>query len=339
MSEMMIITSLVLPAMLTRATDMWRSLFLCFAFTSILNACFVLGDVTRFTVDNIDYHRGYMSDKNALGQVEAIALLLAFHEILHPGLRRTFGIIVAVTASSLLVLSHSKTSLGLAIFVPFLATLILVIAKSMRISPALVLFSIGFFYVVLSNVIGLNVNKLSWYMYGNYTLSARTLIWDFVNYEIGRRPLLGWGYQSFWLIGPDGPATVDAWGWIKSMPHAHNGYLDTEIDGGIVGLAFLVTFILATVHGIGRLAEHNRVHAWLVLSLALFVVADNFLESSWMRPNVVWMVFVIVAVEIGRYWLPFRPGDRSHRLVGRHRGDWAGCARLPATSRNPMRDA
>ena len=25
----------------------------------------------------------------------------------------------------------------------------------------------------------------------------------------------GWGYRSFWLVGPDSPALVDAGGWIE----------------------------------------------------------------------------------------------------------------------------
>jgi hypothetical protein len=44
------------------------------------------------------------------------------------------------------------------------------------------------------------------------------------------RPLLGWGHQSFWLVGPDAPSVVDAPGWVKTMPNAHNGYYDATLE-------------------------------------------------------------------------------------------------------------
>ena len=145
--------------------------------------------------------------------------------MLYPGFRRALGIIVVVIATLLVFLSNSKTSLGLAFIAPFLAGLTLIIGKKMRISPAIFLLSILFCYVVLSSVSGFNINRLS-YCYTAIILSRVVhIIWDFVQYEIGRRPLLGWGYHSFWLVGPDAPSIVDAPGWIKMMPNAHNGYL------------------------------------------------------------------------------------------------------------------
>src|ERR1700737_3265566 len=125
--------------------------------------------------------------------------------MLYPGRRRALGIIVAVIAASLLFLSNSKTAFGLALLAPFLAGLTLITGKRMRISPAIVLLSIPFCYAVLSSVSNFNMNRVSYMLYGDSTFTGRTLIWDFAQYEIARRPLLGWGYQSFWLVGPDGP--------------------------------------------------------------------------------------------------------------------------------------
>ena len=89
--------------------------------------------------------------------------------------------------------------------------------------------------------------------------------------EIDRRPFVGWGYESFWLV-PGSPA-ADAPGWVKTMPNGHNGYYDTMLDLGYLGLAFLLGFIIATLHGIGRVADRDPVRAWLVLSLALYIIS------------------------------------------------------------------
>ena len=176
-------------------------------------------------------------------------------------------------------------------------------------------------------------------LYGDSTFTGRAIIWDFANYEIARRPLLGWGYQSFWLAGPGAPSIVDAPGWVKVMPNAHNGYKDTMLEMGYVGFALLIAFIIATLHAIGRVADRDSARAWAVLSLALFVIIYNGLESTWMRGfEFLWVVFLILAVEIARYWQPFHPAVRSlrgHRFSPDHRRPRA----RPTFSRRPQPNA
>jgi exopolysaccharide production protein ExoQ len=302
--QAMIVTSIILPAMLAvRTTDMMRGLFLCVACASILNALLILGG---FSTTMLGGYTGYYPHKNAFGEFAAIAVLLSLPEVFYPGLRRALGIIVVVIATSLLFLSNSKTSLALAVIAPFLAGLTLMIRKKMRISPAIVLLSMLFFFSVLSRVSGFDMARVSLILYGDATFTGRTLIWDFANYEIARRPLLGWGYQSFWLVGPDGPSVVDGPGWVRDMPNAHGGYYDTMIDMGYIGLAFLVIFLIAILHAVGRVADRAPARAQLVLSLVLFIILYNCLESAWMRGyELFWVVFLILAAEIGRYWQPF----------------------------------
>lgn len=303
--QLMVLISIVLPAMLAlRTTDMMRGLFLCFALAAILNVFFVF-DNSEAVVATLKGYPGYFTGKNLLGEFAGIALMLAIHEILYPGRRRVSGVIVAVIATSLLFWSNSKTALGLTLVAPFLAGLTLAIGKAMRISPAIVLLSIPLCYVVLSIVSNFDMYRVSYLLYGDSTFTGRKLIWDFAFLEIERRPLLGWGYQSFWLVGADAPSILDAPRWIKTMPNAHNGYVDTMLEMGYVGLALLLAFIFTTLHALGRVAGRAPARAWLLLSLALFVIFYNFLESTWMRAfDLMWVVFVMVAAEVGRYWQP-----------------------------------
>src|SRR6201981_3019266 len=99
------------------------------------------------------------------------------------------------------------------------------------------------------------------------------------------------------------------------MPNAHSGYYDTMLDMGYVGLAFLVIFITATLHAIGRVADRDPARARLVLSLALFIILYNYLESLWMRGfEFLWVVFLILTAEIGRYWRPLPLRRATSRL-------------------------
>jgi O-antigen ligase len=312
--QLMIVTSIVLPTMLAdRTADIMRGLFLCFAFASILNLFFVLGGsvtIARYSsmhgsmLVDVGY-QGYFLGKNYLGQCAAVACLLSFYEMRYPGRRRVLGVIVIAVATLFLYVSDSKTALGLAFISPLLAGLTLIVRKITRISPTVILLSIPFLYFLLSSISNFNINRISYMLYSDSTLTGRTIIWDFAQYEIGRRPLLGWGYQSFWLV-PESPSIADAPGWVRMMPNAHNGYYDTMLEMGYVGLAFLVVFIITTLHAIGRIADRDPARAWVVLSLALFIILYNYLESLWMRGfEFLWVVFVILAAEIGRYWRPF----------------------------------
>jgi O-antigen ligase len=305
--QAMVVTSIVLPAMLAAPTaDMMRGLFLwCFAPAAILNIFFVISN-SPSVVAALKGYPGFFLGKNYLGEFSAIPFLLALHETYYAGFRRALGIVIVVIAVLLLFLSNSKTAFGLALICPLVAALTLILRKVTRISPAIILLSIPLCYLLLSSVSNFGIERISYMLYGDSSLTGRTVIWDFANYEIARRPLQGWGYQSFWLAGPGAPSIVDAPGWVKTMPDAHNGYVDTKLELGYIGLAFLLIFIITTLHGVGRMAARNPARAWLVLSLALFIIAYNFFESLWMRSyEFLWVVFLILAAEIARYWRPF----------------------------------
>jgi O-antigen ligase len=122
-------------------------------------------------------------------------------------------------------------------------------------------------------------------LYGDSSLTGRTVTWDFANYEIARRPLQGWGYQSFWLAGPGAPSIIDAPGWVKTMPDAHNDYVDTKLELGYNGLGLLLIFIITTLHGVGHPAipfgHGSCCHSLYMLLLITFLkvcgcAATNF---------------------------------------------------------------
>jgi O-antigen ligase len=332
--QAMIVTSIILPAVLAdRAADMMRGLFLCFALALILNVFFVLNgpiDINNCKATDFCY-KGYFDGKNYLGEAAAVTFLLSLYEVVHRGWRRALGIIIGAIAIVLVFLSDSKTAFGLIIIAPFLAQLTLTVRKITRVSPAIILLLLPFFYIVLSNVSHVDLmRRLAYMLYHDSTLTGRTIIWQFAQFEIGRRPLLGWGYQSFWLV-PGSPSS-EASGWVKLMPNAHNGYYDTMLEMGYVGLVLLLVFISATLHAVKRVADRDPARARLLLSLVLFFIMWNYFESLWMRGfEFLWIVFLSVVAEIGRSWQPSpatRVAHRSRTLKPSSPGPSRG-ARMP----------
>jgi len=308
-AQAMIVISIILPAMLAaRTTDLLHCIFLCYAVAVFLNPFFVLNQSPNM-VENVSIgYPGYFTFKGILGECASIALLLSFYEILHSGFRRALAILVIIVSAWLIFVSQSKGSLAFALIAPAAAALTLIASRQMRISPATFLVTLLCSYFVFSAVTGFTMNKVSWYVYGNYNFSGRENIWQFAHNMIDRRPLLGWGYQSFWLVGFDGPS-LEAGGWISAMPSAHSGYLDTRLEMGYVGFALLATFIIATLHAMGRVADRDPSRAWILLSLALYVVFTSFLETTWMRgAEPLWIAFLIATAETGRHCHPSRAG-------------------------------
>jgi exopolysaccharide production protein ExoQ len=322
LQQVMIVTSIVPSVLIAgRNVDVMRALFICFVLALILNIAFGASDIQQFNFKFVDIgYRGYFGTKNPLGECASVAFLLSIQEVIQRGWRKVLGLIIIVISVYLVFLSHSKTAFALALVCPLLAWIILFVRKITRVSPAIVVLSIIIFYLLVSKLSNYDImGRISYILYNDSTLTGRTIIWDYVRGEISRYPVLGWGYQSFWLV--PGSPSLEAPGFVKMMPNAHNGYYDTMLEMGYVGFGFLSIFIMATLHAVGRVADRDLSRARFLLSLALFFILYNFFESLWMRAfEVLWVVFLVTAAEIARYWRPLPLKSPRYSSVARRSG-------------------
>ena len=306
LQQFMVVTAIALPAAMTnRSSDLIRGLFLCFGVVCILNVFFVMYGTQTIADGKAIGYSGYFSSKNSLGECAATALLLSIHELCYKGRRQALGLLIAPVSIYLMLFANSKTALGLALLAPLLAAPMILLKRLGGISPATVVITVLLVYEVISVATGFSTNRISYLMTGEPTFTGRQTIWDFAVREIAQKPFLGWGYQSFWLIGPTGPSVTDGPGWVKLMPNAHNGYYDTMLELGYAGLILLAGFIIATLHVIGRVAKYDAARAWGILSLVLFFAMYNGLESLLFRGyEFVWLAFLLICGDICRYWQP-----------------------------------
>lgn len=333
--QMLVLASTLLPTLsAAQPPDTLRGLSTCFFVATVLNVGFLFINTTNDIVAFGGY-MGYFEGKNYLGEFSALAVQFGVYGTRQPGMRRIIGIITLSMATILLLLANSKTSIGLAPLVPILAWIMSTTWRRFRISPAILLLSIPALYLAGSMTLGLTTERLSYIIYHDSTLTGRTIIWEFVKSKIAERPFLGWGYQSFWLIGPESPAVAEGPGFVKMMPNGHNGYYDTTLELGYVGLALLLMFVLATVHATRRVADRDPERACFILSLCLLVIFHNFLESFWMRGfEMKWVLFLLLAVDIARY--QGRGSPTAHAHSERHRVALASAGRgsqRPRTSK------
>ncbi len=247
-------------------------------------------------------YEGIYAQKNGLGGVAAISLIFCLYFILlYSGWRRVAALGVAGMAIIELVVSQSKTSLGLALLLPSVAGVIVFFGGKFRVSsPVLVLFGVA--TLIIGWLFGAYLFRysfadLSMLLFKDVTFTGRTVIWEFVLEIISRRPMLGQGYASFWGAGADSIVIREAPGFLVELLQAHNGYLDVMVETGVVGFSILLCIILCGFWSAERAIRIDGRLAWLAWSLLLFAICHNFLESSWFRGfSFNWLIFLFAAM-------------------------------------------
>jgi exopolysaccharide production protein ExoQ len=140
------------------------------------------------------------------------------------------------------------------------------------------------------------------------TLTDRTYLWRDVVRIGGERPVLGSGYGGFWV-----PATFDQLSpEVDNMPlEAHNGYLETFANLGLVGVGLLALLILQSIRDAAAgLAEDFEYHR-LRLAMLLMVVVMNYSEATFPRGmHLWWFGFLIFAVSPRAFARPAPAPDR-----------------------------
>lgn len=126
------------------------------------------------------------------------------------------------------------------------------------------------------------------------TLTDRTKIWAFV-LDMHTNPLLGTGYESFWL----GPRLQ----WFKqeaqegAINEAHNGYLEVYLNLGLIGCALIVGLLISTFVTICK--KFRPFSALASFSLAVWTVMLFFsITEASFRSGLMWLVFLMIGLEV-----------------------------------------
>lgn len=237
--------------------------------------------------------QGITSQKNLMGQVAAILVLVGLLSLEHLKPSKRFFLVLASFVA--LVMSSSGTAM-VCLASSLLAVALIRLVATLRTHrswwvPALVaalvvlvaLFSAFIFdalpaYPEVRSALLAALGK-------SETLTGRTALWDLVLEQSRyRSDWIGGGYGAFWDISYTRIAYIV--GRLGFAPiQAHNGYLDLFNDLGLIGL-ILVMAVLATY--LARIAAMAVRHsstpeAGFHIALCVYVVLANFSESSLLR--------------------------------------------------------
>jgi exopolysaccharide production protein ExoQ len=142
------------------------------------------------------------------------------------------------------------------------------------------------------------------------SLTGRTWLWkDIV--RIGKEHLLlGTGYGAFWVpsLYPKLSPEVD-----NQPAEAHNGYLETFANLGLVGVALLICIIVQSLRNAMKVVQADFEYGRIRLVLLLTIVVFNYSEASFPRgSHIFWYSFLMVALYAAPFvhW-PAAPGSEK----------------------------
>lgn len=194
--------------------------------------------------------RGVFIQKNTMARVIGMAVMVFSYLLLESRRNRLLYLILVFLSVALIGLSRAVT----AVIVSFLTVSQLLCSK-LRLRPAL---SIALSAFVLLLGLGATLFALGHtdaifaFMGKDATLTGRTDLWRESIAAVLQRPLLGAGWDVFWM-GPEADAIREMVHW--QTPHSHNAFLDLALNTGLVGL---IIFLASLFDCLRRALRYSR---------------------------------------------------------------------------------
>jgi len=133
------------------------------------------------------------------------------------------------------------------------------------------------------------------------SLTGRTTLWRLAFASILHRPILGYGYAAFWGHNQQLAYRIrEQSNWLDA-PHSHNGYIETLLAFGGVGLVLvLFVYIRQLILAIRNAIQDRSSYAiWPVL-FTIFFITYQFDEALLIGGNsVFWISFATASLYLG----------------------------------------
>jgi len=280
--------------------------------------------IKYYTYIGISYDRytgapeylGATTSKNVLGGVCLISGLFFFWDILSrwpqrktPGAKRVLFANIVLFALTVRLLSMSNSATSKACLVIGCVVIALLRSQWARAKPRRIAAAIPAVlaaYAVLEVVFDLST-VVAEFLGRDPTLHGRTGIWDTV-LRFQTSPLLGMGYESFWM----GDRLVAVARSLNGayLNEAHNGYLETYLNLGVVGVALLVLFMISSYRTVFRRFTVSPNFGSLGVAFWVVMVFYNFTEAAF-GGSLLWCALLLLVLVVPR------PNELSAREMHR----------------------
>jgi exopolysaccharide production protein ExoQ len=252
---------------------------------------------------------GITTGKNVLGSLASCAFVLWLHGLLTGETGRIASIANMSLAGLCLVMCRSSTSLMATVFAIFFLLLLLrppgLIRKQMPYLVGLFAATVLIYALAVLNILpGLSVVLIPLTMFTgkDLTFSGRTNIWYVLKLHISQHPLLGTGYEAYWIGPTPSSPSYEMLRLLWFYPtEGHNGYLDVINDLGYVGGVCLFAYFLVFLQQGLHLLRLEKPRGALYLALMFRAFLADMSESHWFSvTSVDFVVFTLATFSLAR---------------------------------------
>lgn len=248
--------------------------------------------------------RGVFFNKNVLGRIMLLSAIVVISVSTNNGIYRIVKWGLFGLSLILIILSTSKTAL--LSLLALMGVLQVVKLYKLHFHLRIAIYCLLVCSVIVGTLLLFDNSRAVLAVMGrDETFSGRTELWTAVWDIILKRPLLGYGYNSFWITGGRAERIWDIIGW--AAPHAHNGFLDLWLHLGLLGLLLFFGSIFRAIRiSTRRICSASQSSAFWPLIFFSFMLISNLTESAILKNNsIFWVLYVSTTVSI-YFW-----GNRS----------------------------
>ena len=258
---------------------------------------------------------GVGGNKNELGILSMVAFLVLLWDLMHKkGDKRELirsvdtwtTLLMLLMSAYLLRIAHSATSL----FCALVGSLIIIGTSlpAFKRNPRKAAYRVLGMGVMLAILEALfHISTLVILALGrDPTLTNRTFLWKTL-LGMGTNPIIGTGYESFWSAERITYVRSVVGGGIQS----HNGYIDTYLNLGIIGVFFFVALLLICFRIIAKDMLADFSFNSLRLAFLVIFIFFNYSEGLFPRLGLLLAIFFFRIILIPKG----RPGPASGSTV------------------------
>lgn len=241
--------------------------------------------------------RGLYGHKNIAGSVGAMTVIVfLFSARLSPSLLRKFlDIAVAAAATGFIVMTRSKSSLGL-LAVALVVGLIYRLAWKKELDRTIALVAGILLAIVATAFVIADQSVIARLLEDPTEFTGRTEIWQAEIAYIRDHPVFGAGFGTFADTGGLSPLhNYVGNSWVGAVSHGHNGYLQLLVTIGGIGflLAFVSLIVVPLLAFWGRGSDLEMKS--LLFALFVFLALHNLMETDFLEGDgVTWVAFLLM---------------------------------------------
>lgn len=252
--------------------------------------------------------QGISLSKNDMGQVAMLGALYFLWETLRQWkVRRWRNLHLLYLAMAVYLLKGSDTAISLTSVSTTILTVVVFFNLQRLRSRVAAARRFAFFafagtgllvaLVLLHSIVMFSPNSLfGWVIttFGrNITLTDRTFIWHDVYAAASAHPLIGVGFGGFWIGRLENIPWDANMTWV--LGEAHNGYIDTYLQTGLIGLSLLVIVLVVTVRRLLATLADDFGLACFRITVFMAILYVNITETTYLRgDNHLWFVMQLV---------------------------------------------